>query len=128
MSCFDEGRMNSPIPPISSTTFSLTIPDFRLMPHPTCPQSRTDPRQYPLVIMESQRPLYRHEICQIYLLVENTSLRYVSVNHLRELGIEAKQVELSQSNDKLQFDPCFFEPQHLSLHCMHRGSASYHKP
>jgi hypothetical protein len=66
--------------------------------------------------MEIQQPSYRYEICRIYRLVESTSKRYLSVDHLRELGIEATQVELSQSKGKLQFDPCFFEPQHLNLH------------
>lgn len=66
--------------------------------------------------MENQKPSYRREICRIYRLVDNPSLRYLSVNHLHELGIEAKPVELTRRKDKLQFDPCFFEPQHLNLH------------
>lgn len=64
--------------------------------------------------MESQQPSYCHEIRRLYRLIESTSLEYLSVDHLRELGIEATQVDLADG--KLQFDPCFFQPQQHSLH------------
>lgn len=41
-------------------------------------------------------------------------MEYLSVDHLRELGIEATQIDLADG--KLQFDPCFFQPQHHNLH------------
>lgn len=64
--------------------------------------------------MESQQPSYCHEIRRLYRLIESTSVEYLSVDHLRELGIEATQVDLADG--KLQFDPCFFQPQQHNLH------------
>jgi hypothetical protein len=64
--------------------------------------------------MEGRQPSYHDEIRRLYRLVESTSLKYLSVEHLHELGIEAKQIELT--DDKLQFDPCFFQPQHQNFH------------
>jgi hypothetical protein len=64
--------------------------------------------------MESQQPSYCHEIRRIYRLIESTSVEYPPVDHLRELGIEARQVDLADG--KLQFDPCFFQPQQHNLH------------
>ncbi|OOQ90588.1 hypothetical protein PEBR_03763 [Penicillium brasilianum] len=64
--------------------------------------------------MESQQPSYCNEIRRLYRLIESTSLEYLSVDHLRELGIEATQIDLADG--KLQFDPYFFQPQQHSLH------------
>ena len=64
--------------------------------------------------MKSQQPSYCHEIRRLYRLIESTSVEYLSVDHLRELGIEATQVDLAHG--KLQFDPCFFQPQQHNLH------------
>lgn len=43
---------------------------------------------------------------RLYRLMESTSVEYLPVEHFRELGIEATQVELVDG--KLQLDPCFF--------------------
>jgi hypothetical protein len=64
--------------------------------------------------MESQQHSYRHEIRRLYRLMESTSMQYLSVDHLRELGIEATQVELTDG--KLQFNTWFFQPQHHNHH------------
>jgi len=64
--------------------------------------------------MESQQPSYCHEIRRLYRLIESTSVEYLSVDYLRELGISATQVDLADG--KLQFDPCFFHPQQHNLH------------
>lgn len=65
--------------------------------------------------MERRIPSRYFEIYRLYRLMEKTTLKYLSIEKLHELGIEAKQVELL-NDDKLQFDPSFFEPQHHNLH------------
>ncbi|KAJ5358452.1 uncharacterized protein N7496_010865 [Penicillium cataractarum] len=65
--------------------------------------------------MERKIPSRYHELYRLHRFMDKTTLKYLSIEKLHELGIEATQVELLKG-DKLQFNPSFFEPQHHNLH------------